>query len=84
VVQSITGDYPAAAQAQEQALGLYRDLGDRLGQASVLNDLGVVRRLTVTTQPRPRPTSKPWTSTVTWVTGSARPVSSTHSGSCGG
>ena len=33
---------------------------------------------------RPRPTSRPWTSTVTSATGSARPVPSTHSGSCGG
>ena len=42
----LTDDYPAAAQALEQALGIYRDLGDRLGQANALRDLGVVRRLT--------------------------------------
>src|SRR5262249_62237249 len=45
-VQRLTGDYPAAAQAQEQALGIYRDLSDRLGQANALTDLGMVRRLT--------------------------------------
>ena len=28
----------------EQALGIYRDLGDRLGQAYALNALGDVRR----------------------------------------
>ena len=27
-------------------MGLYRDLGDRLGQANVLRELGAVRRLT--------------------------------------
>ena len=42
----LTGDYPAAAQALEQALGIYRDLGDRLGQAGALTRLGAVRRMT--------------------------------------
>ena len=40
-----TGDYPGAAQAQEQALGLYRDLGDRRGQAHALNDRAAVHRV---------------------------------------
>jgi len=40
------GDYPAAAQALEQALDSYRDLGDRLGQARALSCLGDVRQLT--------------------------------------
>ena len=49
-VRRMTGDYPAAAQAleqalaatqaHEQALDIYRDLGDRLGQANALNYLG--------------------------------------------
>jgi tetratricopeptide (TPR) repeat protein len=38
--------YPAAAQALAQALGIYRDLGSRLGKANALNNLGMVRRLT--------------------------------------
>ena len=41
-----TGDYLAATQALEQALGIYRDLGDRLGQATALSYLGEFRRLT--------------------------------------
>ena len=41
-----TGEYPAAAQALEQALGICRDIGDRRGQANALRELGVVRRLT--------------------------------------
>ncbi len=45
-VRGLTGDYPAAAQAQAQALGIYLDLGDRLGQANALNDLGFVRLMT--------------------------------------
>jgi hypothetical protein len=35
-----TGDYPGAAQVLEQALGIYRDLGDRLGQDGALFYLG--------------------------------------------
>ena len=45
-VRRATGDYPAAAQAQEQALGIYRDLGNRLGQATALSGLGDIRRMT--------------------------------------
>ena len=36
------GDYPAAAQALEQALGIYRDLGDRGGEAEALNKRGTL------------------------------------------
>jgi transcriptional regulator with XRE-family HTH domain len=32
ILRSLTGDYPAAATALARALGLYRDLRDRLGQ----------------------------------------------------
>ncbi len=42
----LTGDYPGAADAQEEALGIFRDLGDRRGEADALNRLGAVRRLT--------------------------------------
>ena len=42
----LTGDYPGAAGVLEQALAIYRDLGDRLGQANALNELGIVRQLT--------------------------------------
>ena len=45
-VRVLTGDYPAGAQDLEHALGIYRDLGDRLGQANILRDLGDVRWLT--------------------------------------
>ena len=45
-MQRLTGDYPAAAASQQQALELFRDLGDRLGQASALNELGIVQQLT--------------------------------------
>jgi len=46
VVRRLMDEYPAAAQALEQALGIYRALGDRRGQAGALNELGVVRRAT--------------------------------------
>lgn len=39
-----TGDNPGAAQALDEALGMYRDIGDRLGQAYALHYLGDLRR----------------------------------------
>jgi tetratricopeptide (TPR) repeat protein len=39
----LTGDYPAAARDLQEALGIYRDLGDRPVQADALNILGYVR-----------------------------------------
>ena len=42
------GDWglPGAAEALEEALGIYRDIGYRLGQANALNYLGNVRQVT--------------------------------------
>jgi tetratricopeptide (TPR) repeat protein len=40
----MTGDYPAAAQALEQALGIYRDLGDRGGEVTALNERATLHR----------------------------------------
>jgi tetratricopeptide (TPR) repeat protein/transcriptional regulator with XRE-family HTH domain len=45
-VRLMMGDFPAAAQALEQAVDIYRDLGNPLGQANALNDLGATRRMT--------------------------------------
>ncbi len=45
-MRRLTGDYPGAARDLEEALGIYRDLGDRLGQANALTYLGDVRRMT--------------------------------------
>ena len=39
-MRRLTGDYPGAARDLEEALGIYRDLGDRLGQAGALTYLG--------------------------------------------
>ena len=44
-VRRLTGDYPAAAQAQEQALDIYRDIGNRNGEAEALNDKGTLHRV---------------------------------------
>ncbi len=44
-MQLATGDYPAAAQALEQALSIYRDIGDRGGEAEALNKRGVLYRV---------------------------------------
>src|SRR5262249_13939267 len=40
----LTGDYPAAAASQQQALALCRDLGNLEGQAEALSCLGVVQQ----------------------------------------
>jgi tetratricopeptide (TPR) repeat protein len=45
VVWRMTGDYPAAAQAQEQSLSIYRDLGDRGDEAETLNETGTLHRV---------------------------------------
>jgi tetratricopeptide (TPR) repeat protein len=45
-VQKLTGDYSRAAASQHRALALFRELGDRLGQAWAHNSLGVVQQLT--------------------------------------
>jgi tetratricopeptide (TPR) repeat protein len=39
-VQQLTGDHRAAAASHQQALALFCDLGNRLGQAEALNNLG--------------------------------------------
>jgi tetratricopeptide (TPR) repeat protein len=41
----MTGDYPSAAQAFEESLGIYRDLGDRGGEVTTLNESGTLYRL---------------------------------------
>jgi transcriptional regulator with XRE-family HTH domain len=44
-VRQLTSDYPAAAQALEQALDIYRDLGSRGGEAEALNERGTLHRV---------------------------------------
>jgi tetratricopeptide (TPR) repeat protein len=41
----MTSDYPAAVQALKQALGIYRDLGDRGGEAEALNKKGTLHQV---------------------------------------
>ncbi len=41
-----TGHSSAAAEVLEEALGISRDIGYRLGQVNVLNNLGEVRTMT--------------------------------------
>jgi tetratricopeptide (TPR) repeat protein len=45
-MQRLTGDHKAAIQDLNAALALFRDLGDRLGDARTLHNLGSVRRMT--------------------------------------
>ncbi|HXW45693.1 MAG TPA: tetratricopeptide repeat protein [Streptosporangiaceae bacterium] len=44
--QTLTGDVTAAAQALDEALGIYRAAGDRQGQANALYDIAKLRLLT--------------------------------------
>jgi tetratricopeptide (TPR) repeat protein len=44
-IRGLSGDIPGAADALSQALDLYRDLGDRSGEAQALTELGAIRRL---------------------------------------
>ena len=64
VVQTVTGDYPAAAASLTRALELFRDLGDRHGEAGALINLG-----------EPRHTAKP---AITTPKRSASSAPSTH------
>ncbi len=43
-VWRLTGDYLGAARDLDEALGIYRDIGDRGGEAEVLNDAGTLHR----------------------------------------
>ena len=46
VLKRLTGGYRAAAVSHQQALELFRDLGERHAQAYALNELGLVQQLT--------------------------------------
>jgi tetratricopeptide (TPR) repeat protein len=45
-VHNATGNYPAASASFREALSLYRQLGNRRGEITVLIDLGILQRLT--------------------------------------
>ena len=66
------GTIRARPQALEEALGIFRDLGDRPGQASVLLNLGAMRRRPGTTRARPGRWRRRWASTATSAADSAR------------
>jgi hypothetical protein len=44
-VRRLTGDYLGAAGDLEQALAIYRDIGGRGGDVTILNETGTLRRL---------------------------------------
>jgi tetratricopeptide (TPR) repeat protein len=46
VVQSLTGNYPAATASLTRALQLFTDIGDKEGQGSALTHLGAVQQAT--------------------------------------
>ena len=75
-MQQLTGDYPAAAASHQQALELFRDLGDRHGQAEALNSLGELSSRTADSQqardhharrwPSPATSAPPWKKHAPW------------------
>jgi hypothetical protein len=96
-VQQATGDHLAAAASQQQALKLFGDLGDQLGQAEALNRLGeLATRTSATGQacarhaqawPSPATSARPERKQALWK-GSARPTCKTATpamppGTCG-
>ena len=83
-MRQLTGDYPGAAEALAEALGISRDLGDRLGQANALLNLGIVRWRRRIIRARPVPWQRRWASSATSVTGWARPTPSLTWGPCAG
>ena len=46
LVRYLTGDYPGATDAQSRALEIFRQIGDRPGEANALHELGRVLTLT--------------------------------------
>jgi tetratricopeptide (TPR) repeat protein/transcriptional regulator with XRE-family HTH domain len=46
ILQTLTGDFPAAADSEAQAVALYDSLGDRPNHVYALNQLGYVQMLT--------------------------------------
>ena len=44
-MRRLTGDYPGAAEALGATLGIFRDLGDRHGEADTLNELGTLHQV---------------------------------------
>jgi len=44
-VRRLTGDYPGAARALEEALGINRDIGHQGGEVETLNEAGTLHRV---------------------------------------
>ena len=45
-MRRLTGDFPGAARDLQEAVGIFRGVGDRLVLAEALTRLGAVRRVT--------------------------------------
>jgi tetratricopeptide (TPR) repeat protein len=43
-VRQLTGDHPGAARDLEEALGIFRDIGERGGEVEALNQVGTLHR----------------------------------------
>jgi tetratricopeptide (TPR) repeat protein len=69
-----TGDRAAAVAALQQALALYRDLGERVGQGTAITFLAGCTEWPATISPPPPATGRGWSCSAIWVTGRARPT----------
>ena len=78
------GPWAEAVTRHTAAIQAARQLGDRLGQANALTDLGHLLRMTSDYPAAAQDLKRPWPSTVTSATGSARPTRCSTSGSSGG
>jgi hypothetical protein len=75
-MQLMANDAPAAATSATQALQLFRDLGDRAGQAQALTQLGFLHVVTDDRPPPPNCTKR-WSCSVTSATGAGKAMPST-------
>ena len=44
-MRQLAGDFPGAAQALEEALGIFRDIGNPGGEVEALNEMGTLHRV---------------------------------------
>ncbi len=69
------GPWGQALTLHHTALDAARTAGDRLGEATALNDLGIMQYLTGDYPAATAARSRPWRCTVTSAAGSAKPKS---------
>ena len=81
-MQAMTEDTPAAVASATGALQLYRDLGDRAGQAEALTGSACCTRSPATSRLPPLHCARRWSCSVTSATGAGKAMPSTTLATC--